>query len=213
MYIVCATKVKQDARSNLLAWHRHKATCETLILLVALYCNSSHGVSKLNVLGLLMARSGTTNRTFAPQKEQMCLNMWTWAHVSLWKKSPFSNFRSITRKRPRSQVHIIICLFVWLSPVFWSLRVTWELETQESNPKKIALVVAPQVARTGRTLRGRTLQGDALGTFWKPPSRKPLLRTLLRTLFTVKPIARPPFGNPSENPSPELSREPSQNPS
>ena len=68
---------------------------------------------------------------------------------------------------------------------------------------------------TGARLRGRTLQGGVLGTFWKlllktaseNPCQnpfltvKPILRTLLRTLLQ----------NPSSEPFPEPSQNPSQN--
>ena len=43
------------------------------------------------------------------------------------------------------------------------------------------------------TLKGRTLRGGVLGTFWK--FTEPLLRTLLRTLFLIcETHSRPPYG-------------------
>ena len=57
--------------------------------------------------------------------------------------------------------------------------------------------------------RGSYSSRGVLGTFWKLPS----LRTLLRTLFNCKTHSRPPSENPSENPCPEPFPETSQNPS
>ena len=64
-------------------------------------------------------------------------------------------------------------------------------------------------------LRGRTLQGGVLGTFWKPP---PLLRTPSENpsqnpFSTVKPIEDPLLRTLLRTPSPESFPEPSQNPS
>ena len=43
----------------------------------------------------------------------------------------------------------------------------------------------------GARLRGRTLQGGVLGTFWKPPSQNPLREPFSEPFFTVKPMADP----------------------
>ena len=66
-------------------------------------------------------------------------------------------------------------------------------------------------------LRGRTLQGGVLGTFWKPPSQntfcEPFSEPSCFSLSKTIVEKRAPSQNPSENPSPEPFPEPSQNPS
>ena len=44
-------------------------------------------------------------------------------------------------------------------------------------------------------IRGRTLRGGVLGTFWQPPSENPFWETFSKPFFTVRPIA-PPFSEP-----------------
>ena len=101
----------------------------------------------------------------------------------VWQIADVHNFLGITLYGEKSSKWVSCCMNVW-KKVF----------------NKFFL---------GARLRGRTLQGGILGTFWKLP----FLRTLLRTLFYCKSHSRPPSQNPSENPSPEPFPEPSQNPS
>ena len=52
----------------------------------------------------------------------------------------------------------------------------------------------------GARLRGRTLRGGVLGTFWKPPSQNPYWEPFSEPFFYRKTHIRPPSQNPSENP-------------
>ena len=84
---------------------------------------------------------------------------------------------------------------VFLSESGFLVKIVLALETPLSGEKKHItfqhINFFEKAVDWGARLRGRTLRGGVLGTFWKPPSKNPFWEPSSEPRLPAKPIASP----------------------